>query len=148
MPLTPEEKREKRREYNRRWRETNPEKVREINRRWIEANPEKARKAVRRWHENNPEKRREHKLKREFGITHEQYEQMLADQGGVCAICGADTPGVHVKHFHVDHCHTTGAIRGLLCHSCNTSLGGFKDDPARLRAAADYLEAAHARSAA
>ena len=53
----------------------------------------------------------------------------------VCAICGATD-----KRFHVDHDHTTGHVRGLLCGPCNQTLGLMQDEPARLRAAAAYLE--------
>jgi hypothetical protein len=81
-------------------------------------------------------------LKRFHGLTVEKYEAMLAAQRGVCAICkGAPTRGR--KHFDVDHCHTTLSIRGLLCSECNTSIGKMRDDAARLRAAADYLESGH-----
>jgi hypothetical protein len=59
---------------------------------------------------------------------------MLADQGGVCAIC-AKAPAAHV-----DHDHGTGAVRSLLCFNCNGGLGQFKDDPALLRVAARYVE--------
>ncbi|UOY02503.1 endonuclease VII domain-containing protein [Blastococcus sp. PRF04-17] len=59
---------------------------------------------------------------------------MLEAQGGLCAICRA-APAVHVDHDHV-----TGAVRALLCFNCNGGLGQFKDDPAVLRAAADYVQ--------
>lgn len=56
-----------------------------------------------------------------------------------CQICGGPPDG-RWGTFHVDHCHETGGFRGMICHSCNTGLGNFKDDPATLRAAAAYLE--------
>ena len=59
---------------------------------------------------------------------------MLAEQGGLCAICGV------APAAHVDHDHETGAVRALLCFNCNGGLGQFKDDPAVLRAAAGYVE--------
>ena len=63
---------------------------------------------------------------------------MLVAQGGVCKICGGDKPDG--KHgWHVDHCHVTDRIRGLLCNLCNIGLGGFKDDPAVLQKAIEYL---------
>lgn len=75
------------------------------------------------------------------GITADQYDQMLADQGFQCAICGEPHKDEKFKRLHVDHCHETGKIRGLLCTLCNTALGKMKDDPDRLRKAADYIEA-------
>lgn len=79
-------------------------------------------------------------IKRTHGMTTADYEAMWASQGGRCLICGTDKPGGRGNRLHVDHCHETGRIRGLLCTGCNIGLGQFKDDPARLRAAADYLE--------
>ncbi len=83
-------------------------------------------------------------LKYKYGILPKQYEAMFAAQGGACAICQA--PGVQVSTgsnrdtLAVDHCHTTGKIRALLCGTCNRGIGNLGEDPARLRAAADYVE--------
>lgn len=77
-----------------------------------------------------------------YGISPEQYEAMTAAQGGVCAICGTAEWMGKDQRPHVDHDHVTGAFRGLLCMECNIGLGKFAHDPARLRAAADYLERA------
>lgn len=75
-----------------------------------------------------------------FGITSEDYRRMLADQGGVCKICRRTEPGnKRSKRFHVDHCHVTRKVRGLLCHPCNVALGLFKDNPEHLLLAAEYL---------
>lgn len=96
------------------------------------------------WRSANPEKQRRSyrnaSLKRQYGITLEDYERMLAAQEHCCAICGADYPGGK-GDFHVDHDHATGEVRALLCHACNVGLGHFGDDPDRLRVAAAYLEA-------
>jgi hypothetical protein len=77
---------------------------------------------------------RTYHLKRRYGITAQDADAMLAAQGGLCAICRA------APAAHVDHDHKTGAVRALLCFNCNGGLGQFKDDPAVLRAAADYVE--------
>jgi predicted nucleic acid-binding Zn ribbon protein len=75
-----------------------------------------------------------------YDMGQEEYEALLAAQDGRCAICGSpDWPGKHDRP-HVDHDHVTGRVRGLLCGKCNNGLGMFDDDPARLRAAAEYLE--------
>lgn len=85
------------------------------------------------------EKQRRSDLKKNFGITVEQYDAMLAGQGGGCAICRAKVSGGRGRRLHVDHDHVTGQIRGLLCHGCNTGLGGLKDDPDTITAAARYV---------
>lgn len=77
---------------------------------------------------------RTYHLKRRYGITAEEADAMLTDQGGLCAIC-AKAPAAHV-----DHDHDSGAVRSLLCFNCNGGLGQFKDDPALLRVAARYVE--------
>lgn len=76
--------------------------------------------------------------KRLYDITPEQYEAMLVAQDGRCAICRATEAGGK-GGWHVDHCHDTGKIRGLLCNCCNLMLGHAQDDSARLLAAVEYL---------
>lgn len=75
-----------------------------------------------------------------YGITGEEYEAMLAAQNGCCAICESSEWSGKDRAPHVDHDHVTGKVRALLCGNCNNGLGNFGDDPARLRAAAEYLE--------
>jgi len=75
-------------------------------------------------------------LRRRYGITLAEYRAMVATQDGCCAICG-ERPEARM---HVDHDHTTGVIRQLLCPQCNAALGGARDRPDLLRAMADYLE--------
>ncbi|MFB7115757.1 endonuclease VII domain-containing protein [Streptomyces sp. NPDC056291] len=74
-----------------------------------------------------------------YGITQASAVALLAT--AMCQICGTRAPGDST--WHVDHCHSTGAVRGLLCRPCNLGLGMFRDDPDRLRAAAEYLEKDH-----
>lgn len=73
-----------------------------------------------------------------YGISPEQFDAMLVSQGGVCAICGGFPRWQ--KSWHVDHDHDTKTVRGILCPECNVALGSMRDNPARLRAAAEYLE--------
>lgn len=77
---------------------------------------------------------RTYHLSRRYGISAEEADLMLVDQGGLCAIC-AKAPAAHV-----DHDHDSGAVRSLLCFNCNGGLGQFKDDPVLLRVAARYVE--------
>lgn len=74
---------------------------------------------------------------RRYGITRNDLERLLDEQGGVCAICAE--PCSRIEVLCIDHDHETGAVRGLLCTGCNLGLGGFGDDPDRLVAAAAYL---------
>lgn len=88
---------------------------------------------------------REWRFKRKFGITVQDYERMLAEQGGGCAICKRSETFKHrksgkLRDLAVDHDHESGIVRGLLCTDHNNGLGLFGDDPALLRAAADYIE--------
>lgn len=79
-------------------------------------------------------------LKTSYGITPEHYEQLLAEQGGCCAVCrGSDPYARHHNLFAVDHDHVTGKVRGLLCAKCNTGIGQLRDDPDLLVAAAAYV---------
>ena len=74
-----------------------------------------------------------------FGVTPEHYAEMLAAQGNACAICRADKPG-GIGTWHVDHCHETDVVRGLLCSDCNLGLGLFKDNTESMYAAIAYLQ--------
>jgi hypothetical protein len=76
-------------------------------------------------------------LRRVYGISQTEYDQMLANQGGVCAVCGKP-PGA--RSLAVDHDHNTGLIRELLCHRCNTGIGSLMDDPVLVTAALLYLQ--------
>jgi hypothetical protein len=88
----------------------------------------------------NRKEARNKKLIKKFGITSFEYDELLKIQKGVCAICGSDKAGGRWKRFPVDHDHTTGRVRGLLCTRCNRCLGLFKDDINILKAALTYLE--------
>ena len=81
---------------------------------------------------------RDRHLKKTYGITLEQYDAMLESQDGECAICGTCEPGGRGR-FHVDHCHSSEEVRGLLCAACNLALGNFKDNIETLLSAVNYL---------
>lgn len=105
---------------------------------------------ARRWRLQHPDRTREDsrrqwlaKTLKRLGLTRAQHEEMSRAQEDVCAGClrperriqlGKTTP------LCIDHCHQTGAVRGLLCHGCNSALGYVQDDPATLRRLAEYLE--------
>lgn len=78
-----------------------------------------------------------------YGLTVDDYDRMLAEQGGVCKLCGQppNPEGIRASSkLHADHDHESGVVRDLLCTTCNRGLGYFKDDPVLLRAAAEYIE--------
>lgn len=84
---------------------------------------------------------RSYNRKRAYGVTQEQFDQMVAEQNGLCLICGNPPSGKGKSNIlHVDHCHDTGRIRGLLCTNCNCGIGFFKDDPELVKKALAYLE--------
>jgi hypothetical protein len=95
------------------------------------------------WRVANPEKwkasKRRSQLKALYGITEADYDQMLAAQGGHCALCSRTPEQESTGKLHVDHCHETGAVRGLLCRSHNVALGALGDNVAGLEAALQYL---------
>lgn len=80
------------------------------------------------------------KIKKRYGMTQDDYESMLRDQDGACAICTnvQDERTQKQRLFMIDHCHTHGHVRGLLCISCNTRLGGL-EDASWFQRAQDYL---------
>jgi hypothetical protein len=84
-------------------------------------------------------------LKAKYGMTTEDYEALFDSQGRLCAVCKSPKSRGFGR-MHVDHCHKTGNVRGILCQPCNTSLGKCNDDPEILRKLAEYLEV-HGRGA-
>lgn len=82
---------------------------------------------------------------REYQLTDEQFQKMLSDQQGRCLICQQLPEGndPRMQKLHVDHCHVTGKVRGLLCSPCNKGLGHFKDNRTLLAAAIQYLSDNH-----
>jgi len=100
-------------------RARNPEKVAEENKRRRES------RGPTRWE----------RLSRLYNLSKEEYYSLLESQGNCCAICKT----VH-KKYHVDHCHESGIVRGILCSKCNTGLGKFNDNPDMLMLAVRYLK--------
>lgn len=96
---------------------------------------------------NSLTRQREYQRQRTYGLKPEAFDALMAAQESKCAVCSVGLDEAHEKKGlrpHVDHCHKTGFVRGLLCSVCNTALGGLKDDPELLRRAIGYLEKTHA----
>ena len=101
---------------------------------------EQERQRAANYRKQNKEKIRDKRLKEIYGISLTAYNTMYDKQKGVCKICHEPSN----KTFAVDHCHTTGEVRGLLCSPCNTSLGLMKDNIQRLSNAIEYLKSTSA----
>lgn len=102
-------------------------------RNYYHQNIDKMRKYKREWERKNRENSgRVWELKKDFGITIQEYNQLFLLQGGCCAICGKHQ-SKEWRRLSVDHCHQSSKIRGLLCSVCNRALGLFKDNPELLR---------------
>lgn len=145
----------KRAECDRRYRDANRERIRVRNQKYYKEHRDEQHVYQAEYRSQNREKLREYQvqyraqhkaearakdLRRKYGLTPEQYDAMLAAQGGHCAICPATEPGGAGKMFHVDHDHRTGRVRGLLCHACNTVLTEHLEK--HITAIASYLAAA------
>lgn len=95
------------------------------------------------WKDKRNQRESRGKFLRRYGITVAERDALLLGQGSKCKICEMPIAFIGksaTTGAHIDHCHSTGRVRGILCASCNTTLGKFGDDPARLRKAAEYLE--------
>jgi F420-0:gamma-glutamyl ligase-like protein len=95
------------------------------------------------WAIDNPnvwerQKRKSH-LKKKYGITIDDYDKMVIQQNNSCAICEGVLIDSRGFRPHVDHCHETGKVRGVLCGDCNKALGMFKDSIERIQKAYNYL---------
>ena len=156
------------REYGIRWRAKNADRVKANRKRYAEANREKVRIAAAEWAKNNPERRkayateyvkknaarikarraayhqknkeatREALLRKLYGISGADKKRLLQSQGDRCAVCLTDTPTKN--GWVVDHDHTTGKVRGILCSPCNSGIGQLRDDVDIVARAVAYLK--------
>ena len=108
---------------------------------WRAANKERAREVDRARYADSPKRWGRH-ISDVYGLSPDEYMRILSFQGGTCAICKQAS----AKRLSVDHNHITGAVRGLLCASCNRMLGQARDNPSTLVAGADYLNAVQAQA--
>jgi len=99
----------------------------------------KGRDQQRRSRVRHKERQRDASLQKMYGISLTEYNTMLSSQEHKCAICGKHQDSFS-KRLFVDHCHTTGVVRGLLCHKCNSGLGHFEDNVYNMQKAIDYLK--------
>jgi hypothetical protein len=106
---------------------------------WREANKPRLAAYSKQWRTDNPRLAKDFSLRARYDIPLGTYDLLFAKQQGKCAICQSPDPGGR-GDFHVDHCHQTKVIRGLLCHGCNVSLGHFQHSEDILLSAVNYLK--------
>lgn len=123
--------------YQKKLKETNPEKYRAIV-----SNSPKRKEANKRYKKNHPEKtalqKRKDALKSKYGITIEIFNHMVFKQSNCCKSCGNEF--LNTKSMHIDHCHDTMKVRGILCVNCNVALGYAKNSIERLKSLIIYLQ--------
>lgn len=119
-----------------RYYQENKPTLRQNRRAHYRKDPSKAVRYSVEWKRANPEKVRDYHLKAKYGIPYGTFDRLMQEQDGRCAICRREPD----RTLHVDHDHETGAVRGLLCDTCNRGIGYFHEDPERLRAAASYVD--------
>ena len=110
----------------------------EYFRKWQSENRDKVRKASNKWKYKNEDRRISYMLRWRYGVTSTDYDRLFILQKGRCAICFSF--GTAKRRLALDHNHKTGTIRGLLCNSCNTGIGHFRDNTSLLNRAKTYLQ--------
>ena len=119
------------------------EERRAYQRAYYHNNKEKKQAYCRKYYQENRDKAYAKRLMKDYGLTLDDYNQMLEEQNGVCKIChGTCTHNQRREAgtLSVDHCHTTGKVRGLLCGKCNSALGFLNDDIQSVKRMVKYLE--------
>ena len=141
-------------EAQKKWKDANKEAIKEYNKKYRQENREKVLELQKAWREDNKEHRKEYAkdyltkrpdyfvnkhLEYSYGITLDDFNAMREKANYSCQGCGKHEKDTPRKRLFVDHCHTTGAIRGLLCQQCNTALGMANDNPEILASLISYL---------
>jgi hypothetical protein len=141
--------RERERARKKAWRLANPEtykkRAKERSAEYRLRHPGRAKEATAKYRAKHAEHVKKlmhtHHIQRMYKLNATDYAAMVTAQNNRCAICNTDKPGrKNGHHWYIDHCHKTNAVRQLLCHHCNLGLGYFRDNPAFLQQAADYLK--------
>ncbi len=123
-------------EYMRGYYQDNYDRERAKRKAWYEANKLRVCEQLKEEYKANPEKYKWQRLKQKYGVTQEQYEGLRKMQRNKCGICRTSFDETEP---HLDHCHDTGKVRGLLCANCNTGIGLFKHNAKRMEKAIAYV---------
>jgi copper chaperone CopZ len=124
---------------NKALRKENKDKYREVQIQWNMDNKDKIQTIEKKWQKANPEKLRAKSMRKKYGISIAEYDFLLLKQEDQCGICKRHKSSFTIR-LCIDHNHSTGKIRGLLCSNCNRGLGLFQDRADWLRNAANYLD--------
>lgn len=129
------------------WAKANPDKIKANTARQRAKNAERIRENQRKYYYAVPPEtrsmiKRAKRIVYQYGITTAEYNEILTSQGGVCAICGGAPDKERWKKLAIDHNHSTGIVRGLLCSKCNKGIGSLRDNVELLFKAIEYLKAA------
>lgn len=133
---------EQNREYCKKYYREHREELIAKAREYRKKNSKLLAKKAKEYYENHKENYKEWQLRSIYGISSLDVSEMLIKQNNRCAICNKELTKIHkngVLARYIDHNHTTGEVRGILCQQCNVALGMFNDDPELLRKAADYI---------
>lgn len=122
--------------YNKEWYRKNKIKKLKANKEWRQNNKIRVNELARKWSQKNKDKIRAARIKREHNITIEEYNSLLEKQNYVCAICKCQP----TRALDIDHNHSTGHNRGLLCNKCNKAIALFMENPAFMLEAINYLQ--------
>jgi len=123
------------------WQSENPEKQKANKKKWYKNNLNKVRTQSKNWRENNPDRYKVHmrtSTLKKYNLTIESFEEKRLAQNNKCEICQETLKSGF--ELHIDHCHATNKVRGLLCIHCNTLLGRAKDSIEILKSAQKYLQ--------
>lgn len=123
------------RKYQKKYRLANKDRLVAYYQGWCANNKEKTAELCRSYYRANKKKIRAYKWKLRYGLTHDEVYTLYATQNGSCAICKKSLNDV----FVVDHCHSTGKVRGLLCNQCNQAIGLLNENISSFRNAIDYI---------
>ncbi len=140
--------RDKKLKYALNYRLRNRESILRYKREWYHRNRDEMLKYWKKYNSENKQRRRWIVTRCKYGVTESTFNSMLTSQDGRCAICDVEFTKAQKRLPHIDHCHDTGRVRGLLCHKCNAGIGFLQHSPKILVDAIIYLSLPEEKAAA
>jgi len=130
----------KEREYQKIYKQTHPEIIDRIQKKYTETHRKEINARSNLYSHNHRKQKKENELKRRYGLSITEYNNLLLSQDNRCAICGQFLDLTNPRDICIDHNHQTGVIRGILCHKCNLAIGLLRDNPEYTNNATIYLK--------